>query len=118
MNTSNRFSARSQSESGHSKLALMGLCIVFLTAAIAKQLPAQAADASATVSLAGLDLSTEKGMQTARERLHGTAVKLCGKMINPWSLSAHDDYVRCVDDATIAAMGQIQGLVRVANAAR
>jgi UrcA family protein len=119
MNTSNRLSAHSGSESGHSKLALMGLCILLLTAAIAKQLPAQAADASATVSLAGLDLSTAKGMQTARDRLHETAVRLCRKAVDPWSLSAHDDFVHCVDDATIAAVGQIQqGLVRVANAAR
>jgi UrcA family protein len=118
MNISNRLSVRSQSESGRSKLALMGLCIVFLTAAIAKQLPAQAADASATVSLSGLNLSTEKGMQTARDRLHETAVRLCGKVVNPWGLSAHDDYIRCVDDATTAAVTQIQGLVRVANAAR
>jgi UrcA family protein len=116
MNISNRLSARSRSESGNSKLALMGICIVFLTAAIAKQLPAQAADASASVSLADLNLSTEKGMQTARDRLHETALRLCGKVIDPWSLSAHDDYVRCVDDATTAALGNIQGLVRVANA--
>jgi UrcA family protein len=118
MNTSNRLSARSGSESGHGKLALMGLCIVLLTAAIAKQSSAQAADASATISLVGLDLSTEKGMQTARDRLHKAAVQLCLKVGDPWSLSAHDDYVHCVDDATTAAVMQIQGLTRVANAAR
>jgi UrcA family protein len=117
MNTSNRLSAHPGTESGHGKLALVGLFIVLLTGVIAKQLPAQAADASATVSLAGLDLSTEKGMQTARDRLHETAVQLCRKAVDPWSLSAHDDYVHCVDDTTTAAVGKIQGLVRVANAA-
>jgi len=117
MNIPIQLSARSRSESGGSKLALMGLCIVFLTAAIAKQLPAQAAEASASVSLADLNLATEKGMQTARERLHETAQRLCRKLIDPWGLAAHDDYVHCVDEATTAAVGKIQGLVRVANAA-
>jgi UrcA family protein len=117
MNIPSQLSARSQGEAGGSKLALLGLCIVFLTAAIAKQLPAQAAEASASVSLADLNLGTEKGMQAARERVEKTAQRLCLKLIDPWGLSAHADYVRCVDEATTAAVGKIPGLMRVANAA-
>jgi len=116
MNISNRLPVRAPSESG-SKLVLMGLCIIFLTAAIAKQLPAQAAEASAAVSLADLNLSTEKGMQAARDRIRDTARKLCGKVVDPWGLAHHDDYVRCVSEATTAAVGKIEGLVLVANAA-
>jgi len=117
MRVSNHFVDQVRREHSGSKLLLMGVCIGFLTVAIVKQLPAQAADASVTVSLADLDLSTDKGMQTARERLHLTARRLCGKLINPWGLSPHDDLVRCVDDTTAAALGKIQGLVLVANAA-
>src|SRR5271165_4284910 len=69
--------ARAQGESGVSKLTLISVCIIFMTAAIAKQMPAHATDAIAVVSLADLDLSTEKGMQTAHERLDATARRLC-----------------------------------------
>jgi UrcA family protein len=117
MKVSNHFVDQVRREHSGSKLLLMGACIVFLTAAIVKQLPAQAADASATISLADLDLSTAKGMQTARERLHLAARRLCGKVVNPWGLAPHEDLVRCVDDTTAAALGKIQGPVLVANAA-
>ena len=106
MNIREQLSRRSQYESGRGKLALIGLCITLMTAAIARQLPAQAADAIAIVSLADLDLSTEKGMQTARERLDETARHLCKQVIYPWALSHHAQYLRCVDDATTAALGR------------
>jgi len=106
----------SQSDSGVSKLGLLGLCIVIMTAAIGKQLPAQAADAVATVSIADLDLSTDKGMQTARDRVNETARRLCKKVIDPWALSHHSQYVRCVGDATSAALEQIRGQALVASA--
>ena len=107
---------RSQCDSAHRKLALMALCALFVVAAVGKQSPASAADKSATVSLANLDLSTETGMQAARERIHQTARRLCQKVVNPWSLSHQPDYVRCVNDATTAAVGQLQGMLLVANA--
>jgi UrcA family protein len=116
MNVHNKPLVRTASETGVSKLAWMSLCMVFLTAAIAKQLPAQAADASAIVSLADLDLSTEKGMQTARERLDATARHLCKQVIDPWALSHHAQYLRCVDDATSAALGQLHAQALVARA--
>jgi UrcA family protein len=108
--------ACAQTESGVSKLALISLCTVFMTAAISKQLPAHAADAIATVSLADLDLSTEQGMQMARDRLDKTARRLCKQVVNPWTLSHHTQYLRCVDDATTAALGQIHDQALVANA--
>lgn len=116
MNIPHKLLARTASNPGVSKLALISLCIVFLTAAIAKQLPAQAADAIAIVSLADLDLGTEKGRQAARDRLNETARRLCKQVVNPWSLSHHTQYVRCVDDATAAAAVQIQDQARLADA--
>jgi UrcA family protein len=116
MNVPNQIPDHTRYEVTRSKLGLMGVCIVLLTAAICKQLPAQAADASVTVSLVDLDLSTDKGMQTARDRLHQTALRLCGKVVDPWSLSAHDDFVRCVAETTASALGKLPGLVLVANA--
>jgi UrcA family protein len=101
---------------GLSKLVLTGLCVVFMTAAIAKQLPAQAADAVAIVALADLDLSTEQGMQTARDRVDATARRLCKKVINPWDLSHHSQYLSCVNEATTAAVGQIHSHLLLASA--
>jgi len=105
----------SSSDSSVAKLVLIGLCIVFMTAAIGKQLPAQAAEAVALVSVADLDLSTDKGMQAARDRVDETARRLCKRLINPWALSHHSQYLRCVDDATTAALGQIHGQALVAK---
>jgi UrcA family protein len=116
MNAQVKIPNRSRCDSPYSKLALMALSSLVLIVAIGKQLPASAADQSAVVSLADLDLSTDKGMQTARDRIHQTAQQLCGKVVNPWSLSHHPDYVRCVDDATAAAMGQLNGPLLAANA--
>lgn len=107
----------SPGDSSVAKLVMTGLCIVFMTAAIGKQLPAQAAEAIALVSVADLDLSTDKGMQAARDRVDETARRLCKRLINPWSLSHHSQYVRCVDDATTAALGQIHGPALVAKVA-
>jgi UrcA family protein len=116
MNVHMRSLVRTASDSGVSKLALMSLCMVFFTAAIARHLPAQAADAIAIVSLADLDLSTEKGMQTARERLDETARHLCKQVIDPWALSHHAQYLRCVDDATTAALERLHSQALVAQA--
>jgi UrcA family protein len=116
MNIPEKTLERPQYDFGYSKLVLAGLCIVFMTAAIAKQLPARAADAVALVSLADIDLSTNKGMQTARDRIDETARRLCKKVIDPWTLSHHSQYLRCVDDATTAALGQIANQVLVAKA--
>ena len=113
MNVPEQLSDLSQSGG---KVVLMTLCALFMIAAIGRQLPAYAADKSAVVSLANLDLSTEKGMQAARDRIHQTARRLCQRVVNPWSLSHQTDYVRCVNDATTAAVAQMQGLLLVANA--
>jgi hypothetical protein len=50
MNTSIRILDPTVRDSGYGKLALLGLCIAFLTFAIAKQLPAHAAEQANTPS--------------------------------------------------------------------
>jgi UrcA family protein len=116
MNVHQRPLVRTASDAGVSKLALMSLCMVLFTAAIARHAPAQAADAVAIVSLADLDLATEKGMQTARERLDETARHLCKQVIDPWALSHHAQYLRCVDEAVTAALERLHSQELVAQA--
>jgi UrcA family protein len=118
MNISKQHSISSKCDSGYRKLAAMGLCTIFVTVAIAKQLPAHAAEANAaaTVSLAGLDLSTDTGRQAARDRVFKTAQRLCERVVNPWSMSAHQDYLHCVDASVADAIEKMQTLVLVANA--
>jgi UrcA family protein len=118
MNISNEHSISSKCDSGYGKFAAMGLCTILVTIAIAKQLPANAAEASAaaTVSLVGLDLSTDTGRQAARDRVYKTAQRLCERVVNPWSMSAHQDYLHCVDDSVADAVTKMQALVLVANA--
>jgi len=117
MNIQEKIPDPSRYDSGYSKLAMAVLGVILLTAALGKQLPANAADkVSATVSVADLDLSTDKGMQAARDRLHATARRLCEKVVDPSSLSHHSDYVHCVDEATTAAVAQLTGPLLAANA--
>ena len=116
MNVSHKALNRPYSGSAYTKLALMAVVSLALMAAISRQLPASAAEKSTVVSIADLDLSTEKGMQTARERVHQAARKLCQKVVDPWSLSHEPDYVQCVDETTAAAVTQLQGRQLVANA--
>ena len=117
MNIQEKIPDPSRYESGYSKLAMAVLGVILVTAALAKQMPANAADkATATVSVADLDLSTDKGMQAARDRLYATARRLCQKVVDPSSLSIHSDYAHCVDEATTAAVAQLTGPVLAANA--
>ena len=117
MNMHEKTSDPSRYESGFSKLALSLLGVILLTALLGKQLPANAAEqASAKVSIADLDLSTDQGMQAARDRLHATAQRLCEKVVDPSSLSIHSDYAHCVDETTTAAVAQLTGALLAANA--
>lgn len=117
MNIQEKISDPSRYESGYTKLAMAVLSVILVTAALGKQLAANAADkATATVSVADLDLSTDKGMQAARDRLNATARRLCEKVVDPASLSIYSDYVHCVDEATTAAVAQLTGPVLAANA--
>jgi UrcA family protein len=115
MNDSNRSNSNPH-DSPYGKLTLMTLCAMSLIAGICRQIPAHADEKSAVVSLADVDLSTTKGMETARERIHQKARQLCSKVVNPWSISHQPDYVLCVDSTTAAAMQQVTASAMLANA--
>ena len=117
MNVQSKIPDRSTFDSNFSTLALLGLCGLLLSAAIGTPMPADAAtEKSATVRIADLDLSTEKGMKAARDRIYDTAKHLCQQVIDPWSISHQPDFVQCVNDATTAAVAQLHGPIQVANA--
>jgi UrcA family protein len=103
------------SVSACTKLALMTAASLALMVAISSQWPAGAAEKSTIVSIADLDLSTEKGMQAARERVHEAARHLCKKVVDPWSLSHQPDYVQCVDETTADAVTKLQRRQLLAN---
>jgi UrcA family protein len=100
----------------YGKLALMAACAAVMTAGVARQLAAHPAETSVAVSFAGLDLTTDQGKQAAFDRIYKTAQHLCEGMVNPWSLSHHEDFLHCVDDATGNAVVQLQALVFAAGA--
>ncbi|HME41190.1 MAG TPA: UrcA family protein [Steroidobacteraceae bacterium] len=117
MNVQEKIPHRSNLDSDFGTLALLGLCGLLLSVAIGTSMPAEAAtEKSATVRIADLDLSTDKGMQAARDRIHDTARKLCNQLINPWSISHEPDFVQCVNEATTGAVAQLHGPIQVANA--
>ena len=70
---------------------------------------------TAVVSVADLDLTTEAGMQVARKRLHATARSLCGRVVDPWTLSHQPDYVACVDATLASALAQLPAPAVAAN---
>lgn len=70
---------------------------------------------TAVVSVADLDLATEAGMQAARERLHATARRLCGRVVDHWAVSHQQDYVACVDATLASALAQLPSPAVAAN---
>ena len=74
---------------------------------------------SATVPLDDLDLSTPKGVRTARERLQAMARRLCGELARRPDLNL-PDYGTCVHDSLAAGEAQADALAaaRTARAAR
>jgi UrcA family protein len=96
-------------------VAAFTLPAVLLVAAIASPCIAHADQKSATVSLAGLDLSTDQGLQAAHDRVRQKARWLCDRVVNPWAVSHQPDYVRCVDETTAAAVGKLQDALAAAH---
>jgi UrcA family protein len=67
------------------------------------------ASSSATVSLAGLDLSTPQGASMARARVHQAARVACSRAVDPYNLAPHWEYINCVDRTEKVALQQIKG---------
>jgi UrcA family protein len=55
--------------------------------------------ASASVSLAGLDLSTPTGVLEAQDRMAAAAQRLCRKFMDERKVSALETYADCVHEA-------------------
>jgi UrcA family protein len=88
--------------------SLLALSVIKSAVATAGSKPDQPGDSrSEKVSIAGLDLSTADGLNTARERVHQVARRLCLQQANAQDRSSHWNYVMCVDDAVASAMQQV-----------
>jgi UrcA family protein len=103
MNTATRFAAASCSLP---TTALLALCLLATAAAATPPTDAAPVTRSAKVSLAGLDLSTPDGARAARERLRGTARRLCAQVADDLDLSHRSNFVACVDETLAAALRQ------------
>jgi UrcA family protein len=98
---------------------MMAFCVFGPLTAMAQQpAPAAPETRSNKVSLAGLDLSTPAGMSAARERLQGTAVRLCSQVADELDLSHHANFVKCVDAAVTSALKQYTGARLAAGASQ
>jgi UrcA family protein len=67
---------------------------------------------SKTVSFADLDLSTPEGAQTAHERLHQVARKLCSQVADHLDLSPQANFSACVDTTMVQALPKVEELAR------
>jgi len=105
----------------HLKPGLCALCLTLGLAGVSPaQTPSKPADAPDTlkVSLAGLDLSTQQGIQTAQERVRKAARRLCAKVANSADMQRQLDYIACIDDAMAPVMAQIDDMSRKTAAQR
>ena len=89
------------------RAAAMLLAIACTTATAGQPSEIHGGTGSATVSLAGLDLSTPEGKAAAHDRVKMAARRLCFKLSDFDDLSRQSNYVACVDDAVATAMLKI-----------
>jgi UrcA family protein len=103
MNTATRLASASCLKAGLPTTALLALCALASAAPTSDTAPVTR---SAKVSLAGLDLSKPDGARAARERLRGTARRLCAQVADDLDLSHQSNFVVCVDETLAAALRQ------------
>ena len=89
------------------RAAAMLLAIACTTATAGQPSEIHGTTGSATVSLAGLDLSTPEGKTAAHDRVNMAARRLCFKLSDSNDLSRQSNYVACVNDAVATAMLKI-----------
>jgi UrcA family protein len=87
--------------------ALLTLCVLASAAVAGPTSDTAPVRRSARVSLAGLDLSTPDGARAARERLRGTARRLCGQVADDLDLSHQSNFVACVDETLATALRRV-----------
>jgi len=94
MNFIERIPDGAQGSSGYSKLALLALCALIVTAAINRQLAPEPSEDAAAVSPGDPNFSPDQRVQWAR--------RLCQRVVS--KVQSHQaDCVRCVEDAAAAA---------------
>jgi UrcA family protein len=67
--------------------------------------------ASASVALAGLDLTTPTGVLEAHDRMAAAARRLCLKFMDERKVSARETYADCVHDALTAASQRLEAAI-------
>jgi UrcA family protein len=106
MNSATRFASASCLKADLSTTVLLALCVLASAAGAAPTSDTAPVTRSAKLSLAGLDLSTPDGARAARERLRGTARRVCAQVADDLDLSHQSNFVACVDEALAAALRQ------------
>jgi UrcA family protein len=106
MNTATRFASASCVKVDLPTMAMLALCVLASAGEAAPTSDTAPVIRSAKVSLAGLDLSTPDGTRAARERLRGTARRLCAQVADDLDLSHQSNFVACVDETLAAALRQ------------
>jgi UrcA family protein len=103
MNSTKALLDESKYDLVYGKLALIALCVLFMTAAIDKQLAVQANGTPAVMAVGDLDLGMPKGEQTARERLRVKRRRLCQMAAYCSGPIYEADCVRCGEEGAAAA---------------
>jgi UrcA family protein len=107
MNNATRFASASCRKAHLTTTALLALCVLASAAEAAPPSDGALVTRSAKVSLAGLDLSTPDGARAARERLRGTARRLCAQVADDLDLSHHSNFVACMEETLAAALRRV-----------
>jgi UrcA family protein len=107
MNTATRLAPASCLKADIPTTALLALCVLASAAVAAPPTDTTPVTRSAKVSLADLDLSTPEGVRAARERLRGTARRLCTQVADDLDLSHQPNFVACVDETLAAALRKV-----------
>jgi UrcA family protein len=95
----------------HSAAALITLLALVPVTVGAEDLPWERVleSHSVKVSLSDLDLTTDRGIQIASERIHKTEWRLCSRLQDTRDITA---VVRCIDRAIAGASAELSALSR------
>jgi UrcA family protein len=107
MNTATRPARASCLKADIPTTILLALCVLASAAVAAPPTDTAPVTRSAKVSLADLDLSTPEGARAARERLRGTARRLCTRVADDLDLSHQRNFVACMDETLAAALREL-----------
>jgi UrcA family protein len=85
------------------------------TLAAAGGAPAETNPSSVRVSLSDLNLSSNEGQSTARDRIHQAARIACARSMDPYNLAPHYEDVSCIASSEQRAVQQLQVSALVAK---